>query len=203
MGNETSKCYQKRKELGHFEKYLKGKGIDVGAGRDCLKVKGKTIAWDLENGDGSVLAGIGDNSLDFVYSSHFMEHVDHLPRTIMTSNRVLKTGGVLYFTVPDFALYEKRLWPSKFNRFHVRSFSLDIDRNEAGRKNHFHIHNDLKPLLDKYQFDLKESYLEDDHYDKSLAASIDQTRIKERDVLCQICIIAEKIDDCDREIRLL
>ena len=194
MGNETSKCYEKRKRLGHFEKYLNGKGIDVGFGRDCLSIKDNSvIAWDLENGNGEILNGIDSNSLDFVYSSHFMEHVDNINRTIITSNRVLKTGGILYFTVPDFELYEKRQWPSKFNKFHVRSFSLNIDRSEVNRNNHFHILNDLKPLLNKLRFELIECYLEDDNYNKSLDNSIDQTRIKKKDVLCQICIIAKKI----------
>ena len=193
--NETSKCYAKRNFLGHFDKYLKGNGIDVGCGRDCLKSDNAVVrAWDVNDGDGATLDGIKNNSLDFVYSSHFMEHVGNMQQALATYNRVLKKNGILYFVVPDFELYEKKCWPSKFNRSHVRSFSLFLRRNEIKRVNHIHIDEDLKPMLQQHKFSLLESYLEDDNYDATLPDSIDQTRIKEKNVLCQICVIAVKVE---------
>src|SRR5258706_2267348 len=45
--NETSKCRKWRDQQGHFDRYLTGKGIDVGAGLDALTVRaGHVRAWD-------------------------------------------------------------------------------------------------------------------------------------------------------------
>jgi len=193
MSYETSKCYEKRKKLGHFNKYLCGKGIDIGAGPDCLVVpNGTIINWDRKDGDGAQLKTIEENSLDFVYSSHFMEHVKNLRLAIKNYKRVLKDNGILYFVVPDFKLYEKSNWPSNYNKDHKHSFSMDIRRKELQRKNHWNIKENLEPLLDEFNFKILESYIEDDNYNYNLDEAIDQTIKKENMVLAQICIIAVK-----------
>jgi predicted SAM-dependent methyltransferase len=193
MSFETSKCYEKRKKLGHFDKYLCGKGIDIGAGPDCLIIpNGTIINWDRKNGDGAQLKTIEENSLDFVYSSHFMEHVKNLRLAIKNYKRVLKDNGILYFVVPDFKLYEKSNWPSNHNKSHLHSFSIDIKRKEPQRENHWNIKENLEPLLNEFNFKILESYIEDDNYNYDLDKTIDQTKEKENMVLAQICIIAIK-----------
>ena len=193
MSYETSKCYEKRKIFGHFEKYLVGNGIDVGAGQDCLTIpNGSVINWDKKDGNGSELKKIENNSLDFVYSSHFLEHVPNLTIAIRNFKRVLKPNGILYFTVPDFELYEKKNWPSNHNKSHKHSFSINITRKETQRENHWNIQEDLQPLLNNFGFSIIECYLEDDNYDRNIDLKIDQTKEKEKMVLAQICIIARK-----------
>lgn len=193
MSYETSKCYEKRKKLGHFNKYLCGKGIDIGAGPDCLVVQnGTVINWDLKDGNGAELKTIEENSLNFVYSSHFMEHVKDLSVAIENYKRVLKESGILYFVVPDFKLYEKNNWPSNYNKDHKHSFSIDIKREEVQRGNHWNIKKNLEPLLNKFNFKVLEYYIEDDNYNYNLDKAIDQTKEKENMVLAQICIIARK-----------
>jgi ubiquinone/menaquinone biosynthesis C-methylase UbiE len=193
MSYETSKCYEKRINLGHFNKYLCGKGIDIGAGRDCLVVQdGTVINWDLKDGNGAQLKTIEENSLDFVYSSHLMEHIKDLNIAIKNYKRVLKENGIFYFVVPDFKLYEKNNWPSNYNKSHKHSFSIDIKREETHRENHWNIKENLEPLLNKFNFKVLECYLEDDNYNYNLDKIIDQTKEKENMVLAQICIIAKK-----------
>jgi predicted SAM-dependent methyltransferase len=193
MSYETSKCYEKRISLGHFNKYLCGKGIDIGAGADCLTVQdGTVINWDLKDGNGAELKTIEENSLNFVYSSHFMEHAKDLNVAIENYKRVLKDKGILYFAVPDFELYEKSNWPSNYNKDHKHSFSIDIKREEIQRENHWNIKENLEPLLNKFNFKVLEYYIEDDNYNYNLDKAIDQTKEKENMVLAQICIIARK-----------
>lgn len=43
-----------------------------------------------------------DNSIDTVFSEHFLEHVDDYEKTILEIHRVLKPGGVMHFKVPHF-----------------------------------------------------------------------------------------------------
>ena len=43
-----------------------------------------------------------DNSIDTVFSEHFLEHVDDYEKTILEIHRVLKPGGLMHFKVPHF-----------------------------------------------------------------------------------------------------
>lgn len=68
---ETSKCYPLRQARGDFQNYLRGQGIDIGCGDDCLRVEsGSVRPWDLSDGDAQLLPGVPEEAFDFVYSSH-------------------------------------------------------------------------------------------------------------------------------------
>src|SRR5579883_3348247 len=146
--NETSKSRRVRESRGDFEKYLHGSGIDVGCGDDPLVVPdGSVRQWDMRDGDAQFLAGIAESSLDFVYSSHCLEHLLSVITALENWLRVLKPGGFLYVVVPDYVLYEKLTWPSPFNPEHRYSFSTSITRAQVNRQNHYHLDADLTPLL--------------------------------------------------------
>lgn len=145
---ETSKCYQARLQRGDFEKYLKGDGIDIGSGPDPLRVPSGTVrTWDLQDGDAQKMAGVPDNTYNFVYSSHCLEHMRDVPESLSNWVRILKPGGWLYVVIPDYILYEKMTWPSRFNADHKQSFSNQITRSAVVRPNHWHVDQDLIPLL--------------------------------------------------------
>jgi len=175
--NESTKCHSFRKKRGDFATYLRGSGIDIGAGRDPLRVAEGTVrAWDMADGDAQLLVGVPDNHYDFVYSSHCLEHMRHVPEALANWIRVLKPGGYLYIVVPDYILYEKLVWPSRFNSDHKQSFSFLVQRASVVRDNHFHIDQDLLPLLSQLGIDhvrtpedLLKKYGGD--YEKAIAAS--------------------------------
>ena len=52
------------------------------------------------------LRGFGDDSASLIYVSHCLEHVSHLqvPAVLREWRRVLKPGGILRISVPDFDL---------------------------------------------------------------------------------------------------
>lgn len=189
--NETSKCYDLRKRRGDFTRYLRGKGIDVGAGRDCLRVpEGSVLAWDVAQGDAQELAGLPDAEFDFVYSSHCLEHLRDVGRALTNWARVLRPGGHLYVVVPDYTLYEKHRWPSVFNLDHRHSFSLHLTRQQVGRASHHHIWADLGPILAGLGTPIIEARLEDTGYDYNIGPHADQTC---GPVLAQICFVARKL----------
>ena len=189
MGRETSKCYAKRKERGDFKRFLFGHGIDIGCGNDPLVVEeGSVRGFDLLDGDALYMAEVADETYDFVYSSHCLEHMPEVPLALRNWVRILKKGGVLYFVVPDFELYEKKCWPSRFNPDHRASFSFSIGE---GRTNHYLI-NDLAIWLDREcAITAMEIGLEDDGYDPS-RPEIDQTEERHGGALCQIYFVGYK-----------
>jgi SAM-dependent methyltransferase len=186
---ETAKCQVIRERRGEFDKYLNGSGIDIGCGNDVLRIKsGSVRGWDVKDGDANKMAGVPDATYDFVYSSHCLEHMVDVAIALGNWVRILKPGGILYTVVPDVCLYEKFTWPSKFNGDHKASFSLDRSRLTIGRPNHYHIENDIAPILSKLGVELLEKRLEDDGFNYN-AGNRDQTL---GNALAQICFIARK-----------
>lgn len=164
----TSRSRLIRLHDGHFEAYLHGNGIDVGCGDDPLLLpSGHVRHWDKRKGDGNgaILHGVATESLDFVYSSHCLEHIIGLKTALSNWSRVLKHGGFLFAVVPDYQLYEKLNWPSKFNTDHKHSFSMDLTRERVGRENHWHIYEDVVPILETIGIHVLDVAVEDDGFD--------------------------------------
>jgi len=123
---ETSKAKQRRLRDDFFEKYCTGKGLDIGYGGDLI-VQNAT-GWDFEHGDAQSLNGVPDNTFDFVYSSHTLEHMENPETALMNWWRVLKPGGFLILYIPERDLYEKKkTLPSNWNLDHKHFFLLDED----------------------------------------------------------------------------
>jgi SAM-dependent methyltransferase len=123
---ETSKAHNRRMREGFFEKYCNGKGLDIGFGGDLILPDAQR--WDFEHGDAQYLKGIKDESFDFVYSSHTLEHVFEVEKTLENWFRVLKPNGYLILYIPHRDLYEKKKkLPSRFNPTHQRFFLIDKD----------------------------------------------------------------------------
>lgn len=186
---ETSKCHNVRVRRGDFEKFLRGDGIDIGAGNDPLRpLNGTVRSWDKPEGDAQLMAGISDSHFDFVYSSHCLEHMREVPEALRNWTRILKPGGWLYVVVPDYVLYEKLTWPSRFNRDHKQSFSNFISRSAVVRPNHWHMDQDLVPLLRELGLTQTTWALESHNFNFN-AGSFDQTV---KDAVAQLYFVAQK-----------
>lgn len=112
--------------------YYNGVGLDIGGGDDPLGRWCHAFArmkscrtWDKADGDAQKLLSIADNSLDFVTSSHCLEHLNNPRSGLSRWVAVVKPGGYLVVTVPDFNLYENGTWPSKYNADHKWGFALN------------------------------------------------------------------------------
>ena len=123
---ETAKAKARREREGFFAKYCQGKGLDIGYGGD--PVVSNVRGWDFEHGDAQLLRGLDDESYDFVYTSHLVEHLPDVELAIKNWWRVLKPGGFLLLYLPHRDLYEKKTTlPSRFNFDHLHFFLLDKD----------------------------------------------------------------------------
>ena len=125
---ETTKARPRRETEGFFDNYCQGRGLDIGYGGDlvCENAKG----WDIEDGDAMNLEGLADNSFDFVYSSHTLEHMVDPAIALKNWWRVLKPGGTLILYIPHRDLYEKKKdLPSLWNLDHKHFFLPEDDEH--------------------------------------------------------------------------
>ena len=120
---ETSRAHNRRVREGFFEKYCKGEGLDVGYGGDVITAD--CAGWDFRNGDAQYLSGIEDESFDFVYSSHCLEHMYDVQTALKNWFRVVRKGGFLILAIPHRDLYEKKKsLPSRWNSDHKHMFLI-------------------------------------------------------------------------------
>lgn len=78
---------------GDIKTYPNSIGIDI------FKKDSVDFICDLTEG----FPFIEDNSIDLIYSSHFLEHIDNLDYFLKEINRVLKPGGKKVGVVPHFS----------------------------------------------------------------------------------------------------
>lgn len=87
-------------------KMCKGRGIDIGGGNSghnkVSKIPGAEIVDIAIPGSGTSanLSRFEDGSLDFVFSSHALEHTIEVERSVNEAFRVLKPGGTYFLYLP-------------------------------------------------------------------------------------------------------
>lgn len=130
--NEATKAMRRRLRDPQFAStYFVGRGLDVGAGADGLsrqRAQFPNISdvrdWDLGDGDGQELAGVGDCEFDFVHSSHSLEHMRDPVIALRRWLDVTVPGGFVIVLLPDEDLYEQGVWPSTYNPDHKHTFTV-------------------------------------------------------------------------------
>lgn len=107
------------------QEVCKGRGVDVGCGKEAWALPGAMMV------DPAVMPGNGDamnfpkdcDYLDYIFSSHCLEHLDHWVETLDYWHSKLRRGGVLFLYLPDFSQTYWRPW---FNRKHRHVFTPEI-----------------------------------------------------------------------------
>ena len=94
------------------EKYCLGKGVDVGAG--IWPILGARVI-EIQKDENAYVIKEHNNSLDFVFSSHCLEHLDKWHDALREWYRVLRDGGVLFLYLPH-SSYE--MWLPGVNKYH-------------------------------------------------------------------------------------
>jgi SAM-dependent methyltransferase len=123
---------QRRMHDSRFStRYFVGYGLDVGGGHDSLALFVElfpliknVVIYDVAQGDAQTLANVDDQSFDFLFSSHCLEHTRDAEEALANWIRVVRPGGHLIISVPDEDLYEQGTWPSTFNADHKITFTI-------------------------------------------------------------------------------
>ncbi len=138
---ECSKSIPRRLVDSNFlRRYFVGDGLDIGGKPDPLSLyqelfplMSRVRTWDWEDGDAQFLASVADGSLDFVHSSHCLEHLVDPAEGLSNWFRVVREGGYVVITVPDEDLYEQGVFPSTFNRDHKWTFTIFKTKSWSNR----------------------------------------------------------------------
>lgn len=110
---ESQKC------IWEVAPYLKGRGVDLGAGTFKIlphamsvdnghhEAFGHHIKPDVRVDDAEDLSIFGSQSMDFVYSSHLLEHIVDPKKALKEWWRILRVKGHLVLYLPHDELYPK------------------------------------------------------------------------------------------------
>lgn len=128
---ECSKSIPRRVRDPNFaRRYFVGDGIDIGGRpdpitnhRNLFSGMGQVRIWDWDDGDAQHMSGVSAESLDFIHSSHCLEHLTSPHHGLKTWFNLLKPNGHLIVTVPDEDLYEQGIFPSTYNSDHKWTFT--------------------------------------------------------------------------------
>lgn len=102
---------------------LKGHGYDIGFSRPEWKLEG-AVGIDLTDKQNPFHADLlPDGHVDYIFSSHCLEHVPNYADTLDYWMDHLKPLGVMLLYLPDFSQTYWRPWN---NRKHVHAFTPDL-----------------------------------------------------------------------------
>lgn len=171
--------------------YTRGRGLDIGCGNskpfphfigidsnfDAITGNGPEATARNLTGDGTTLPLFADESMDFVFSSHFLEHVEDYEKVLAEWWRVVKPHGYLILYLPHKDFFPNIGTPGS-NPDHKHDFmpediieavgrfapNFDIvrneDRNEEDEYSFFQVYKKLPGgwKADRKKQDRRESY---------------------------------------------
>jgi len=100
----------------------KGKGYDIGPAKKAWGLSGATLI-DIEFPDEWHALNLPEKNVDYIFSSHCLEHVDDWVATMEYWHECLRKGGVLFLYLPH---YSQEYWRPWNNRKHRHVLSPEI-----------------------------------------------------------------------------
>lgn len=122
--------------------FCKGVGYDIGCNRREWALEG-AIPIDLNFNDGWDALNLPVHKVDYIFSSHCLEHIPDWVSVMDYWYSVLKPGGVLFLYLPH---YNQEYWRPWNNLKHLHSFNpqMIIDfMVDRGYNNVFNSERDL------------------------------------------------------------
>jgi len=92
-----------------------GIGYDIGCMKKEWSLSG-SIPIDLSFDDGYHANNLPDGEVDYIFSSHCLEHINDWVGTLNYWSTKIKKGGVIFLYLPD---YSQKYWRPWNNRKHM------------------------------------------------------------------------------------
>jgi predicted SAM-dependent methyltransferase len=128
--------------IPYAKQVCNGEGYDIG----CMKKEWSfpgSIPIDTSFNDGYHATNLPKKNIDYIFSSHCLEHITNWVETMDYWYETLKNGGVLFLYLPDYSQVYWRPWN---NRKHANIFTPQIIEDymvDKGYKNIFKSSVDL------------------------------------------------------------
>jgi len=127
--------------------YCKGVGYDVGCMKKEWAFPGATPI-DIAFHDGFHAMNFPFlEKVDYIYSSHCLEHISNWVEVLEYWYSYLKEGGVIFLYLPH---YDQEYWRPWNNRKHVNVFTAEIIRDWMIHKGFINIFYSGKDLNDSF-----------------------------------------------------
>lgn len=185
---EASKATNRRLKDSSFQWGMvlyQGAVLDVGSGDDPLEGS-DCVHFDLPDGGGDLLTKFFNDGAVFtaIHGSQVLEHMSDPSAALRSWLELLRPGGHIVATVPDFVLYEKLCWPSIWNAGHRSTWSLTHKGSPAP------IHCKLPEWLEQFPVEVLLCHLVDTNFDYTASRDVDQTFLFEDGVeaFVEFCI---------------
>ena len=108
--------------IPYAKHFCNGSGYDIGFCKEEWKFpNARGIDFTLNDGFHANL--LPDGMVDFIYSSHCLEHVDNQTDTLEYWISKIKQDGILFLYLPDFS---QKYWRPWNNKKHKHCFTLEI-----------------------------------------------------------------------------
>ena len=130
----------------YASKVCQGVGYDIG----CMKKEWAfpgSIPIDISFNDGFDAYNLPQDNVDYVFTSHCLEHLDDWVKALDYWTSLLKFGGVLFLYLPD---YSQKYWRPWNNRKHKHVFSVETIRGYMEENNYTKIFSSEKDLNNSF-----------------------------------------------------
>jgi hypothetical protein len=111
--------------------FCKGLGYDIGFSKEEWKFP-NSIGIDIRLNNGFDANNLPDDEVDYIYSSHCLEHVNNWVLTLELWISKLKQNGILFLYLPDFS---QKYWRPWNNKKHIHCFTREIIKDFLKDKN--------------------------------------------------------------------
>jgi predicted SAM-dependent methyltransferase len=107
--------------IPYAKKLCVGKGVDIGCMKEEWSFPGSMIVDPIINGYDAL--NFPWDELDYIFSSHCLEHVSNWVDVLLYWTEKLKSKGTLFLYLPD---YSQTYWRPWYNRKHINIFNQQI-----------------------------------------------------------------------------
>lgn len=141
-----SEGYASQFAIPFAKHFCKGYGVDIGCNRLEWAFPG-AIGIDLNFNDGNSAYDFNYTELDFIYSSHCLEHLSDWVGALDYWTSKLKHGGILFLYLPH---YSQEYWRPWNNRKHLHIFTPDIIFDYMIANNYTNVFKSDRDLNDSF-----------------------------------------------------
>ena len=132
--------------IAYAKHFCKGYGLDIGCNRQEWCFPG-AIGVDLNFKDGNTAYSFEYKNLDYVYSSHCLEHLPDWVTALDYWTENIKKGGVLFLYLPH---YGQEYWRPWNNRKHIHIFSSEIIKDYMESRGYINIFHSDRDMNDSF-----------------------------------------------------